>query len=154
MNDPISDGNKYLMFSMSGGDEYYLGCGDDNQCSMLAIGAAQEHDGWTVHHPNDTVDSWGFRIRDDTWALDVDTSNDHAFAPDATGLDSQVWVLYKRDDGTYRLNNWLYNRTLDIANGTTPYLNATSDEDQSGQHWYFSKHLPDSNTSCFGMKYQ
>jgi hypothetical protein len=135
--DPINNGSKYLMSSSVTGDGYYLGCGDDQFCSMVNIQGAEEHDGWTVVEKADgTVRLY---IRDGTWALDVQSSGDEIFA-DATLTDlniGEVWQLGSWPDGTYQVYNNGWKRTLDVRDNQTPFVNPSSNSDLMGQHWYF-----------------
>jgi hypothetical protein len=45
LGDQILFGSKYLMRSEVASDGYYLGCGDNQLCSMGAIKSAEEYDG-------------------------------------------------------------------------------------------------------------
>jgi hypothetical protein len=133
--DPIINGSKYLMSASITGDGYYLGCGDDYQCSILPISGAEEHDGWTIH----VVDStFRLHIRDDLWALAVQ-SNGVAIFGDTVLTDSnagEIWNLWGWPDGTYQLYNGFWNKSLDVEN-VTLFMNSDANVNLMGQHWYF-----------------
>jgi hypothetical protein len=152
--DPISNGNKYLMSSENPGQVYYLGCGDDMKCSMVPLVGAQEHDGWTAVEISGA--SWQFLIRDGSWALDVrdttqtfsqTTGNEIYGNPNVdTQLTSQLWTLEDQSDGTYQLDSmWKSPGALDVDitdNLYTPFANGKVGSDLSGQYWYFRSVYP------------
>jgi hypothetical protein len=132
-SDPLNVGSAYLMSVEVEGDDYYLGCGDDFQCSILPISDAELHDGWTVHNNGDGT--WGFRIRGDSWALDVHANGFNIFADTETDSHpGERWGLFRWSDGTYQLYNNFWQKNLDVKNNVTPFMNSNPGP---GQHWYF-----------------
>jgi len=134
------------------GLDYYLGCGDDNFCSILSIDNAQEHDGWTAHDLGNG--NWGFRIRGDSWALDVMANGEGVFAnPDihdsswSVSDNGQLWGLFVWSDDTSLLFNTAWQKTLDVENNVTPFVNSQQAENLLGQHWYFRSVEPQTTTT-------
>lgn len=157
--DPIYDGEKYLMSSKNTGSDYYLGCGDDMKCSMVSLVNAHEYDGWTVKHISDVT--YQFLIRDGSWALDVVGSTTQAFGNTEgnpifanadinsyTSLRAQLWVLTSQSDGTYRLDNvWKNPGALDVDQGVTPFVNENVGSGFNGQYWFFRSVFPQTTTT-------
>jgi len=155
-SDPISNGNKYILSSEVTGNASYLGCGDDQLCSMIELSAAQEHDGWTTDLVAGT--QWQFLIRDGAWAMDVQTLNqsigathgEKIFANNNTaGGQSQLWNLISQSDGAYELNNVKFGGALDVDDNTTPFVNADAELNGQlkGQYWTFRSVYPQVTTT-------
>jgi hypothetical protein len=134
------------------GEGSYLGCGDDNECSILGIDGVMLHDGWTVLDLGNG--HWGFRIRDGSWALDVKSDGQGVFAnPDIHDPNSwpdssngQQWGLYywTNDNTGFQalLQNIAWDKTLDVVDNSKPFVNDVSREDLLGQHWMFRSMAP------------
>lgn len=140
LENPLSDGATYMMSSSANGNGYYLGCGDDRECSMEDIDGFTADDGWTLHWINP---EWRINSRGDTWALDVHSTGTNVFA-DNTISDAQageLWDLVGWSDGTYKIQNPFWSDKCVDTNGDAPIM---SDEDESalGQHWYFRSVSP------------
>lgn len=155
-SDPISNGGKYILTSEATGNSSYLGCGDDQLCSIIALSSAQEHDGWTTSQVHGS--SWQFLIRDGTWSMDVinTTSNFSAasgekiFANTNTaGGTSQLWDLVSQSDGAYELYNVFWKGALDVSGGDTPFVNGDvrPNGDLKGQYWTFRSVYPQVTTT-------
>jgi hypothetical protein len=141
---PIFDGESYLMSSSFGGEGFYLGCGDDNECSILSIESAQEHDGW---FPTDHGDgTWSFGYDNNTRFLDVHANGFNIFAnPNgSSALGGQQWALFSFTDETYQITNPFWESNLDVKDSVTPFANnSTADNSELfGQHWFFQTIAP------------
>jgi len=143
--DPITSGNSYLLSSDVTGDNFYLGCGGNDQCSILNISAAQLHDGWTAIDNGDGT--WGFQSHiDHNWALAVYTDDYSIFADTSVSTSSpdQRWTLNNWPDGTYQLHNSFGKGNLDVKNNETPFINNYTGDASNllGQRWYFRSVAP------------
>jgi hypothetical protein len=150
-SDPIFTGEKYILTSEVTGNSTYLGCGDDQLCSIIALASAQEHDGWTADNIAGT--SWQFLIRDGTWAMDVQSTNqtfgattgEKIFANNNTaGGKSQLWNLISQSDGAYELNNVQFGGALDVDDNVTRFVNTDAEQNGNlkGQYWTFRSVYP------------
>jgi hypothetical protein len=154
-SDPISTNGKYILTSEETGNSSYLGCGDDQLCSIISLSSAQEHDAWVANEQQGAT--WQFLIRDGTWALDVESSTTNFSAatgekifanPNTAGGTSQLWELVSQNDGAYELYNVQWKGALDV-DGTTPFVNedAELNGNLKGQYWTFRSVYPQVTTT-------
>jgi hypothetical protein len=157
-SDPTYIGSKYLITSEATGD--YLTCGTDTACSMLDISGAQEIDGWKFLS---TDSYWQFIGNDGSWALDVQDvpqsfhqqTGEKVFANIDTDVEgnsgrAQLWNLISWPDGSYQVQNTVFeNSALDV-DGQTPFVNTDGGNSSlSGQYWYFRSVEPQVTTTVF-----